>query len=157
MPSAITVTSPPRPAECVSPRTPVRVFGGGRPPEPSIDSMPDTSTNTLPLFPAAPALVNVVLATKPLLVRLNFPAVTFTLPALPVPNVTEPIPSNIEELAPTDMSTAAEPATLTETSPAFPFPLANVPRDDPESTVREPTETATPPPAPAGASAPEAR
>src|SRR5271166_4250717 len=153
MPSAITVTSPPRPLEWVSPRIPVRVLGN--PPEPSIDSMPETSTNTLPLFPAAPALV--VLATTPSSVTARVPALTATLPALPLPKVVEAMPSNIEKGALTPRSIVADPPIITVTFPASPTPLATVPRDDPESMVREPAKTATAPPAPAGGRAPEVR
>jgi hypothetical protein len=116
--------------------------------------MPDTLTYTVPLFPAEAAtaavqLGQVVLETEPSLVRVKLPALIVTFPALPLPEVCEPIPSNMEEMAPTVMSTVAAPTAVTETFPAFPVPLARVPSDVPESTVSAPTETATSPPMPA--------
>ena len=103
-------------------------------------------TDTLPLFPAAPGAER--LETKPLSVRVNVPAVTSTLPALPLPEVNEPIPASTEVWAPLLIVTG--PTVVTDTFPAFPVPLATVPREEPESTVAEPpTETVIPPPVPA--------
>src|SRR5262249_3197566 len=60
---------------------------------PLINSISDALTETSPLFPAP----NVRLEIIPSLEMLNLPAVTITLPALPPPWVSEPIPSNMEE------------------------------------------------------------
>src|SRR6266581_2124002 len=117
--------------------------GAGIPPEPSIVSLSGAATETAPALPEA----KVALKISPLLTMDNVPAVTVTLPALPVPRVPEAIPWNIEAAAPTDISIVSGPATVTATSPAFPAANAAVPTDAPESMVRaSPTDTMTPPP-----------
>src|SRR6266446_9922443 len=132
---------------------PVGPAPGGIPPEPSIVSLSKAVTMTLPALPRA----LVKLEISPLFTMDNVPAVTVTFPALPVPRVSETIPWSIEAAAPTDISIVTGPATVTETSPAFPSANAAVPRDAPESTVREPpTDTAIPPPGPAPVVAGEA-
>ena len=56
-------------------------------------------------------------------VRVNVPAVTSTLPALPLPEVNEPIPASTEVWAPLLIVTG--PTVVTDTFPAFPVPLHN--------------------------------
>jgi hypothetical protein len=82
---------------------------------PSIETRPETATDTSPAFPAP----NVLLTICPALVKNRLPASTVTFPAFPPAPGKEPEEISVEASRP---SIAIRLATLTETSPPLPVP-----------------------------------